>query len=44
MNEGATDAGGPYRELLENICAELMSEDLPILIKSVNEIKKFGDD
>ena len=44
VNEGATDAGGPYRELFENICTELMSADLPILIKSANESTKYGDD
>ena len=37
VNEDAIDSGGPYRELFENICTELMSADLPILVKSVNE-------
>ncbi len=43
MSEGATDAGGPYRELLDSICAELMSTDLPLLVKTANGQNKYGD-
>ena len=42
MTEGATDTGGPYRELFESICAELMSKDLPLLVETVNGEKKYG--
>jgi hypothetical protein len=43
MSEGATDAGGPYRELFDSICAELMSNDLPLLVKNANGQNKYGD-
>ena len=34
--EGAQDVGGPYREAVDNICAELHSEALPLLVRSPN--------
>ena len=34
--EGASDFGGPYRELFDSICAELMSSVLPLLVPSPN--------
>ena len=34
--EGATDGGGPYRELFDSICTELMSSVLPLLIPTPN--------
>lgn len=36
MTEGSYDAGGPYRELFDSICAELMSPVLEILKPSPN--------
>lgn len=36
MSEGSYDSGGPYRELFDNVCRELMSPVLPILIPSPN--------
>jgi hypothetical protein len=44
MSEGATDTGGPYRELFESICAELMSNNLPLLVKTANGQNEFGND
>ena len=35
--------GGPYRELFDSICAELMSPVLPILIPSPNQKSEFGE-
>jgi hypothetical protein len=34
--EGATDAGGPYRELLSNLVEEAQSTALPLLIPTPN--------
>ena len=34
--EGASDSGGPYRELFDSICTELMSSVLPLLIPTPN--------
>ena len=34
--EGAQDVGGPYREALDNLCAELHSEALPLLVRTPN--------
>jgi len=36
MGEGSQDAGGPFRESLVNMCDELQSDALPLLIKSPN--------
>jgi hypothetical protein len=36
MSEGSYDSGGPYRELFDSICAELMTPILPILIPAPN--------
>lgn len=35
-SEGSYDSGGPYRDLFDSICAELMSPILPILVPSPN--------
>jgi E3 ubiquitin-protein ligase HERC2 len=40
--EGSIDAGGPYRETLTNICKELMSPILPLLIPSPNNKNNHG--
>merc|ERR1712185_255440 len=34
--EGAQDVGGPYHEAVDNICAELHSEALPLLARTPN--------
>lgn len=43
MTEGSYDSGGPYRELFDSICTELMSPVLPVLIPSPNQTSEFGD-
>jgi hypothetical protein len=43
INEGGTDVGGLYRELFDSVCAELMSTDLPLLVKTANGQHKRGD-
>lgn len=40
--EGSIDAGGPYRELMENISRELCSSVLPILIPTENQRHEHG--
>ena len=40
--EGAQDVGGPYREALDNLCAELHSEALPLLVRSPNCVHGAG--
>jgi hypothetical protein len=36
VGEGATDSGGPYRECLSSMCAELQSNQLPLFIPCPN--------
>ena len=38
--EGASDCGGPMRDLISNVCSELMSDVLPLLIPSGNNTAK----
>jgi hypothetical protein len=38
--EGASDCGGPMRDALTNVCDELMSTVLPLLIPTANYISK----
>jgi hypothetical protein len=40
--EGSIDIGGPFRELLTNLCAEFESTALPLLIKSPNNRNNHG--
>ena len=40
--EGSIDAGGPYRETLTNICNELQSAVLPLLIPTPNNKNNHG--
>ncbi|CDW82480.1 hect e3 ubiquitin [Stylonychia lemnae] len=40
--EGSIDAGGPYRETLTNICNELQSAVLPVLIPTPNNKNNHG--
>lgn len=40
--EGAQDAGGPFRDCITNMCSELQSHALPLLIKSQNNKNNHG--
>ena len=42
MGEGATDAGGPYNEIISTMCEELMSDFLPLFIPSPNNSHNTG--
>ena len=42
IGEGSIDVGGPFRDSLDNIIAELESEALPLLIKSSNNRNDHG--
>ena len=42
QGEGASDAGGPYREVLTNMCNELQSKALPLLIPTPNARESVG--
>ncbi len=42
IGEGATDAGGPYRETLSTMCTELMSDRLQLLIPCPNARDNTG--
>lgn len=42
QGEGATDAGGPYREVLTNMCTELQSKALALLIPTPNARESVG--
>ena len=38
--EGAQDCGGPMREVISNVCEDLMSSSLPLLIPTANNLHK----
>jgi len=40
--EGSIDAGGPYRDTLTNMCKELQSGVLPLLIATPNNKNNHG--
>ncbi|KNC55091.1 HECT domain containing 3 [Thecamonas trahens ATCC 50062] len=42
LREGANDSGGPYRELITDAVAEIMSDDLPLFIRSPNAVGTIG--
>ena len=42
IGEGSVDAGGPFRDSLDNIVAELESDVLPLLIKTPNHKNDHG--
>ena len=44
MQEGSEDAGGPYRDFLTNIGDELMSDFLPLLVRTANNKNNHGKD
>ena len=41
--EGAIDQGGPYREILSNICDELQSDYIELFIKTPNNKSDVGE-
>jgi hypothetical protein len=41
--EGATDAGGPYNEVISTMCEELQSKFLRLLISTPNQAHNIGD-
>ncbi|KAG5484106.1 hypothetical protein LSCM1_05961 [Leishmania martiniquensis] len=41
--EGADDVGGPYRECLTQMCAELMSTSLTLFLPSANMTSELGE-
>ncbi|GET86999.1 hypothetical protein, conserved [Leishmania tarentolae] len=41
--EGADDVGGPYRECLTQMCAELMSTSLAVFLPSANMASELGE-
>ncbi|KAG5509633.1 hypothetical protein JKF63_06338 [Porcisia hertigi] len=41
--EGADDVGGPYRECLTQMCAELMSSSLALFLPSANMTSELGE-
>lgn len=43
MGEGSIDAGGPFRETLDDITKELETDVLPLLIKTSNNRNDHGD-
>lgn len=40
--EGSIDAGGPYRDTITNMCNELQSSVLPLLIPTPNNKNNHG--
>ncbi|OMJ88244.1 hypothetical protein SteCoe_9826 [Stentor coeruleus] len=41
--EGAIDAGGPYNEVISNICDELQSNYLQLLVETQNHLNNIGE-
>jgi hypothetical protein len=41
--EGSIDAGGPYNEVISNICEELQSKYLPLLVQCPNGVQNLGE-
>jgi E3 ubiquitin-protein ligase HERC2 len=42
LGEGSIDVGGPYRECLTNVCAELMSDVIPLFLPCPNRKNEVG--
>ena len=42
FGEGSQDAGGPFRDCITNMCGELQSDCLPILIRTQNNKNDHG--
>jgi hypothetical protein len=43
VGEGSIDAGGPYNEVMTNMCEELMSKYLPLFVQCPNGVNNLGD-
>jgi E3 ubiquitin-protein ligase HERC2 len=43
IGEGSIDVGGPYRETFFEMCRELQSHALPLLLKTSNHKNDFGE-
>jgi E3 ubiquitin-protein ligase HERC2 len=43
VGEGATDAGGPYNEVMSIICDELQSKYLSLFVQSQNAVHNIGE-
>ena len=41
--EGSIDAGGPYNEVISNICEELQSKYLPLFVQCPNGVQNLGE-
>ena len=41
--EGSIDAGGPYNEVISNICEELQSKYLPLMVQCPNGVQNLGE-
>lgn len=42
VGEGAQDAGGPFRDCITNMCKELATASLPLLIRTANNKNNHG--
>ncbi len=42
LGEGAEDVGGPFREHLSEMCNELMSDRLPLFVRTANNVHNAG--
>ena len=40
INENSCDAGGPMRDAMSNLCTEIMSDVLPLLVPTGNNLAK----
>jgi len=43
LHEGSIDAGGPYRECHEQMCREVLSGALPLLVPTENQRNAVGE-
>jgi hypothetical protein len=43
LHEGSIDAGGPYREAHEQMCREVLTGALPLLIPTENQRTNDGE-
>ena len=42
VGEGGSDSGGPRRDCLSSICKEIMSEVLPLFVRTSNNVTVSG--
>jgi hypothetical protein len=43
VGEGSIDGGGPYNEVMSNMCEELASSYLPLFVPSPNNVHSLGE-